>query len=230
MDSKYNWKNIIDSFDYFDGVPGNDPKFLKTLVTDYENLPEEDFVRKYKNASSKVELISNYFYDNKPEITRLMCYAIADDIYKIRELLNPSITLDILDETLKPKEKNQLDEINKLLDDIYKLRQESIAESGEYSTGNLIFKEFRNRGYLDKLKEKAAQLETIDMSLTEDEREAQAKLNDKVKAEAARYRQLLGVDSDYKITAENLDRWALGKVSSEFGIDSNSLTENLFNN
>lgn len=41
------------------------------------------------------------------------------------------------------------DFINKL----YELRQSSIEKEGEYGTGNLVFKEFRNKGYLDNLKD-----------------------------------------------------------------------------
>lgn len=40
-----------------------------------------------------------------------------------------------------------------LVDDLYRLRKNSIAAEGEYGKGNLVFKEFRNLGYLDKLKE-----------------------------------------------------------------------------
>lgn len=54
---------------------------------------------------------------------------------------------DLLD-----KESNK-EEIDNLIEDIYNLRKESIANEGEYGIGNLIFKEFRNLGYLDNLKE-----------------------------------------------------------------------------
>lgn len=42
--------------------------------------------------------------------------------------------------------------IDKYIDDLYELRATGLKE-GEYSTGNLVFKEIRNKGYLDKLKE-----------------------------------------------------------------------------
>lgn len=45
------------------------------------------------------------------------------------------------------------DDIEKFINDIYELRRESIANEGEYGLGNLVFKEFRNRGYLDYLKD-----------------------------------------------------------------------------
>lgn len=50
--------------------------------------------------------------------------------------------------------KSKVDKIDDLLEDIYNLRQEGMKEeNGEYSIPNLIFKEFRNLGYLDNLKE-----------------------------------------------------------------------------
>lgn len=42
--------------------------------------------------------------------------------------------------------------IDEFIDDLYELRIKSLADEGEYSFGNLIFKELRNRGYLDQLK------------------------------------------------------------------------------
>lgn len=47
----------------------------------------------------------------------------------------------------------KIEQIDNLIEDIYKLRQEGMKEEGEYSIKNLIFKEFRNLGYLDNLKE-----------------------------------------------------------------------------
>jgi hypothetical protein len=40
-----------------------------------------------------------------------------------------------------------------LITKLYDLRHEGLAEEGEYSIGNLVFKEMRNKGYLDSLKE-----------------------------------------------------------------------------
>ena len=40
-----------------------------------------------------------------------------------------------------------------LIDELYLLRKDSITIDGEYGEGNLVFKEFRNKGYLDNLKQ-----------------------------------------------------------------------------
>lgn len=53
-----------------------------------------------------------------------------------------------------------------LINDVYGLRKEGMAsEDGEYSIGNLVFKEFRNRGYLDNLKELRNELKSKELSL-----------------------------------------------------------------
>ena len=50
-------------------------------------------------------------------------------------------------------DKVSLEQIDDLIEDVYSLRKEGMEEEGEYSIKNLIFKEFRNLGYLDNLKE-----------------------------------------------------------------------------
>lgn len=48
-------------------------------------------------------------------------------------------------------ESNNLEILNKIKDKIKKMRGDSLAKSGEYGEGNIIFKELRNRGILDKM-------------------------------------------------------------------------------
>ena len=43
------------------------------------------------------------------------------------------------------------DAIDTLKDRIKSMRGDSIAQGGEFAFGNLVFKELRNSGYLDKL-------------------------------------------------------------------------------
>lgn len=65
----------------------------------------------------------------------------------------------------KSKEANTIEEIDSFIDDIYKLRQESIINDGEYGKGNLIFKQIRNQGILQDLKDKKVSLENKEMSI-----------------------------------------------------------------
>ena len=52
-----------------------------------------------------------------------------------------------------------------LVNELYLLRKQSLAVEGEYGQGNLLFKEFRNNGYLDKLKEIAVGDKSKELSL-----------------------------------------------------------------
>ena len=58
-----------------------------------------------------------------------------------------------------------IDEIDDFLDDVYKLRQQGLLSSGEYGKENLIFKELRNNGFLQELKDKKVKLQNKEMSL-----------------------------------------------------------------
>lgn len=57
-------------------------------------------------------------------------------------------------------------EVVKLIEKIYELRKQGMTE-GEYSIGNLVFKELRNNGYLDELKEFRNELISKRLSLDE---------------------------------------------------------------
>jgi len=67
----------------------------------------------------------------------------------------------------RAKSCNSLEDINSFIDDIYILRQNSIMNDGEYGKGNLIFKEIRNEGILQELKDKKVNLENNEMSIKE---------------------------------------------------------------
>ena len=58
-------------------------------------------------------------------------------------------------------------EIDNLITKLYELRQKGLAEDGEYSIGNLVFKEMRNKGYLDNLKELRHKVIATRLSLKE---------------------------------------------------------------
>lgn len=64
---------------------------------------------------------------------------------------------------LLDSEDTSVDDVNKFIDDIYLLRKTSIMADGEYGKGNMVFKEIRNNGYLDKLKELKVKLTEKDM-------------------------------------------------------------------
>ena len=55
--------------------------------------------------------------------------------------------------------------IEQYIDDVYELRKIGLAEGGEYDVRNLTFKEVRNLGYLDNLKELINELKSKELSL-----------------------------------------------------------------
>lgn len=57
------------------------------------------------------------------------------------------------------------EDIKKFIADIYELRKTGIADTGEFDIKNLVFKEFRNLGYLDTLKELRKELKGKELSL-----------------------------------------------------------------
>lgn len=62
---------------------------------------------------------------------------------------------------------NDVDEeqINDIINKLYLLRKNGLAQKGEFSKGNLVFKEIRNLGLLDKLKDKLLKLKSNSLSL-----------------------------------------------------------------
>lgn len=56
------------------------------------------------------------------------------------------------------------EEIQQLIDELYLMRKYSLAKDGEYGVGNLIFKEIRNSGLLDELKDKVYELRSEELS------------------------------------------------------------------
>lgn len=86
----------------------------------------------------------------------------------------PDIDVDAVNEAVKPYEDRykeivenpSVEDIDQLITDIYDERKEGMSkEDGEFSKNNLVFKEFRNRGYLDDLKELRNQVLSKDLSL-----------------------------------------------------------------
>ena len=62
-------------------------------------------------------------------------------------------------------ENPSIEKVDKYLDDIYELRQNSIQSEGEFGEGNLVFKEIRRLGYLDELRDLKTDLVSKDLSL-----------------------------------------------------------------
>lgn len=65
----------------------------------------------------------------------------------------------------KIEQADTIAKIDDVVDSLYILRQESILKDGEFSLGNQVFKEIRNMGLLQNLKDKKVELENQELSL-----------------------------------------------------------------
>lgn len=74
---------------------------------------------------------------------------LSETIANIREILNG----------------NDLDAVKDLINELYLMRKNSLATDGEYGKGNQIFKEIRNQGLLDELKDEMYKLTSQELSL-----------------------------------------------------------------
>lgn len=108
-------------------------------------------VREQHIASGLFSLSNNEWIKipeyNPPQIDEndvdLKFLGLANDIKEIEaRLLNP-------DPNVSPRELNEHAE--KVKSKIMKMRKEGLAERGEFSVENLVFKKLRNEGYIEKL-------------------------------------------------------------------------------
>lgn len=120
-----------------------------------------------------------------------------------------------------------IEEVDNFIDDIYKLRQESILTDGEYGKGNLVFKELRNDGTLQRLKDKKVELENDEMSLKKDEfSETLAKLKDKGNRVLEWYHVTMekqSIPSEYDRTNPTINEDLIARASNKFGFSAGKL-------
>ena len=111
----------------------------------------------------------------------------------------------VLDESVRT---DKITEIEDFIEDVYDLRKDSIANEGEYGTGNLVFKELRNLGYLDNLRDLKSALKSKELSLESlEEHLTKGELAKKVP----------------NITEEDVKSWINDKVGWDMTIDPNTL-------
>ena len=162
-------KDIRYNFGYerYIGLPETMPteKQFKTLsqLLDYYFIDRE--LVGIRNTSIEVCYDMDNVGNFKTETLSPKEYTADDVIKHIKRMLSHYKTNESIEEDLSEEEKQKLDKINNFIDRIYKLRQESIQKDGEFGIGNLVFKEFRNMGYLEYLKRLKNRLESKNLSL-----------------------------------------------------------------
>ena len=148
--------------------------FNKTFDIDFYGIPVEIFVETVDEGTDETTgehaLVSNGIY------------SVLNDTWVKEPVATeiPEINQDDIDKAMQPWIERYMDltandseisatdkiaNIEKYIEDIYELRKSAIATDGEYSVGNLIFKELRGKGYLDELKNLKNELKSKEFSL-----------------------------------------------------------------
>lgn len=140
--------------------------FNKSLDISIYDIPLEIFVEieNSQRVSNGVYSVKKNKWVKKPVQEDIPDYdkEALDKLVDTWETKCKELIKDIEADKLNDEKK-----VVKMLEDIYeKLRKKGVAK-GEYSTENLAFKELRNRGYLDKLKDYKNELTSKRLSLEE---------------------------------------------------------------
>ena len=140
--------------------------YLLRLLYDYI---KSSFSQKY-NIEVKGHEVELYLEDIKTSAVTNGIYSLKQDKWlKFPQEQEPRI-IDIEETPLFAQwldryQSLEDEECEQFLDDLYVMRKISLANEGEFGDGNLIFKEFRNRGYLDDLKARKYKFESDRLTL-----------------------------------------------------------------
>lgn len=115
------------------------------------------------------------------------------------------------------------EEINAIIDGLYVMRRNSLLVDGETGAGNLIFKQIRNDGLLDGLKNKKVELRSNELSiesLKEDVKEEDKLFAARIHSTMQdRTFYIIGKNENYVVDAYNLFIQALNQPSDEHNFD-----------
>ena len=138
------------------------PVELFVETDDTEQLNGDEKTGSINEARAKTALKSNGVYSVMRD--EWIKEPIAADIPEIDQAAFEEKLGEWEGEYFSLKENPSVELIEAFIEKLYELRKKSIAEEGEYGIGNLVFKECRNLGYLDSLRE--IKRELIDKKLS----------------------------------------------------------------
>ena len=157
-------KNYLDSWNA--NKQGDVFKFVIKFagVQDFReecNLEESEELNELypHKGETQDEFIKRFMHDDemkKEYPTSKQRYAVAMSYWNRKDNLKEVVHNDT---SIKSED------IEKFINDLYDLRKTSIKQDGEYGLGNLVFKEFRSKGYLDNLKKLKQELVSKELSL-----------------------------------------------------------------
>ena len=114
-----------------------------------------------------------YVEDVKAGVTSNGIYSVLNDEWikfpqKLTDIPQVELSRELrawthrIDRTLNS---DDMELVKKDINDLYMIRKNSISIDGEYGKGNQLFKEVRNAGLLDALKDKVTELQSQELSL-----------------------------------------------------------------
>ena len=135
----------------------NDRKgaFNRDYELEINGLPVELYIEDVKDGNAtngRFSILKNEWVKFPEPIT----YEVPD----ISKDLN-----EMLDKCFKILQSNNTEEVRTLINDIYMMRKLGLAEDGEASVGNLVFKELRNMDIMSDLKDHYYELRSEELSL-----------------------------------------------------------------
>lgn len=135
----------------------NDRKgaFNRDYELEINGLPVELYIEDVKDGNvtnGRFSILKNEWVKFPEPIT----YEVPD----ISKDLN-----EMLDKCFKTLQSNNAEEVRTLINDIYMMRKLGLAEDGEASIGNLVFKELRNMDIMSDLKDHYYELRSEELSL-----------------------------------------------------------------
>lgn len=127
------------------------------LLAEIDKELDEALARGDTEAARNIQSQIDYFED-KEDSDYYNQNKYDDQIDELEQRLEESVESNI---------NPIIDEINNYIEDLYELRKTGMAEEGQYGIKNLTFKEIRNKGYLDELKDLKNELISKELSLEE---------------------------------------------------------------
>lgn len=142
------------------------------IVQALYNSERSNFNRTHNIKIKGIE-VELYVEDVNSAVTSNGIYSVIDDVW-IKEpqiIKERSVKIDknelqgLVDSVQSVLDDGDSDDIKDCIDMLYLMRKDSIAIDGEYGVGNLLFKEIRNRGLLNALKDKYNEMISDELTL-----------------------------------------------------------------
>ena len=144
------------------------------IADDYFHCKKNDFNETYHPTIRGID-VELYVSDIKSTNISNGVYSVKYNKWIKKPVkIDPPKNVDVSDYTdeiekavEKTLETKDLDKINTFMSSLYLMRRNSLIVNGEYGRGNLIYKDLRNRGVLDKIHDAINELTSDELSIKE---------------------------------------------------------------